>query len=158
MLYLHLSKWLESKCRSAAQSVVFLYMVGLGRIGRSRKYISWVGFSKVNLIVWWRLFIKSLMDKSCLKVHMKIRKMSSMNLFQKKVAMMKAFRMVSSCRPMRRLAYGGAALVLMTVPASWKKCLSINERLLFFRIVSSNTPIVWGLGAPGSRVLARNFI
>ena len=27
MVSLHLSRWLESKCRSAAQSVVFLYRV-----------------------------------------------------------------------------------------------------------------------------------
>ena len=59
---------------------------------------------------------------------------------------------------MKRLAYGGAALVLMVVPTSWRKCLSLNERLLFFRIVSSNTPIVLGLGAPGGRVLACNFM
>ena len=49
----------------------------------SRKDISWVECSKVNLIVRWRLF-------------MKIRKMSSMNLFQKGIAKMKASWMVSS--------------------------------------------------------------
>ena len=59
---------------------------------------------------------------------------------------------------MKRLGYGGAALFLMAVPTSWKKCLSMNERLLFFRMVSSNTPIVWGLGEPGDRMLAFNFM
>ena len=54
---------------------------------------------------------------------------------------------------MKRLAYGGAALVPMAVPTSWRKCLSVNERLLVFRMVSSNTLIVWGLGPPGGRVL-----
>ena len=43
-------------------------------------------------------------------------------------------------------------------PTSWRKRLSMNERLLFFRMVSSNTPIVWGLGAPGGRVLACSFM
>ena len=62
----------------------------------SRKDISWVECSKVNLIVGWRLFMKSFMDWSCLVVPMKIRKMSSMNLFQKGIAQMKASRMVSS--------------------------------------------------------------
>ena len=38
--------------------------------------------------------------------------MSSMNLFQKGIAKIKVSRMVSSCRPMKRLAHGGAALVL----------------------------------------------
>ena len=66
MLSLHLSEWLEWKCRSAAQSVGFLY------------------------------------------------------------------RVVESLRS--------------------------APRLLFFRMVSSNTPIVWGLGAPGGRVLACSFM
>ena len=59
---------------------------------------------------------------------------------------------------MKRLEFGGAAFVPMAVPTSWRKCLSMNERLLFFRVVSSNTPIVWGLGTPGGRVLACNFM
>ena len=59
---------------------------------------------------------------------------------------------------MKRLAYDGAALVPMAVPTSWRKCLSMNERLLFFRMVSSNTPIVWRLGVPGGSVLACNFM
>ena len=59
---------------------------------------------------------------------------------------------------MKRLAYGGAALVPMAVLTSWRKCLSMNETLLFFRMVLSNTSIVWGLGAPGGRVMAFNFM
>ena len=59
---------------------------------------------------------------------------------------------------MKRLAYGGVALVPMAVPTSWRKCLSMNKRLLLFRMVSSNTLIMWGLGVPGGRVLACNFM
>ena len=59
---------------------------------------------------------------------------------------------------MKRLAYGGAALVPMAVSTSWRKFLSMKERLLFFRMVLSNTPIVCGLGAPGGRVLACNLM
>ena len=57
MLSLHLSEWLEWKCKSAAQSVGFLYKVVESlrsvpmRIFMSRKEISWVECSKVNLIV-----------------------------------------------------------------------------------------------------------
>ena len=87
----------------------------------------------------------------------KITKMSSMNLFQKGIAQMKVSQMVSMGRPIKRLACGGAALVSMAVPISWRKCLSMNERLLFFRMVSSNTPILRYLGAPGGKVLACNF-
>ena len=36
----------------------------------SRKDISWVKCSKVNLIVGWRLFMKSFMDWNCLVVPM----------------------------------------------------------------------------------------
>ena len=43
---------------------------------------------------------------------------------------------------MKRLANGGAALVPTTVSTSWRIFLSMNERLLFFRMVLSNTPIV----------------
>ena len=102
MLSLHLSEWLEWKCRSAAQSVGFLYMVVESLqsapiwIFMSRKDISWVECSKVNLIVGWRLFMISFMDWSCLVVPVKIMKISSMNLFQKGIAQMKASRMVSS--------------------------------------------------------------
>ena len=55
-----------------------------------------------------------------------------MNLFQKGIALMKASRKVSASRHTKRLAYGGTALVPMAVPTSWRKCLSMNERLLFF--------------------------
>ena len=102
MLSLHLSEWLEWKCRSAAQSVGFLYMVVESLqsapiwIFMSRKDISWVECSKVNLIVGWRFFIKCFMDWSCLMMPMKITKMLSMNLFQKEIAQMKASQMVSS--------------------------------------------------------------
>ena len=58
---------------------------------------------------------------------------------------------------MKMLAYGGVVLVPIAVPICWRKFLSMNERLLFFRIVSSNTPIVWRLGVPGGRVLACNL-
>ena len=93
--------------------------------------------------------MKSFMDWSCSVVPRKIRKISSMNLFQNGMAQIKASRMVSSWRPMKRLAYGGAALVPMAVPTSWRKCLSMNERLLFFRMVSISIPIVWGSGHLG---------
>ena len=59
---------------------------------------------------------------------------------------------------MKRLAYGGEALVPIAVLTSWTRYLSMNERLLFFRMLASNTPIVWGLGAPGGRVLACHFM
>ena len=102
MFSLHLSEWLEWKCRRAAQSVGFLYRVVESLwsapiwIFIYRKDISWVECSKVNLIVWWRLFMKSFMDSSCLVVPMKIRKMLSMNLFQKTITQTKASWMVSS--------------------------------------------------------------
>ena len=59
---------------------------------------------------------------------------------------------------MKKLTYSGAALVPMAVPTSWRKCLSMNERFLFLRMVSSDTLIVWGLGAPWGRVLVRDFM
>ena len=98
MLSLHLSEWLEWKCRSAAQSVRFLYRVVESLLSApiwifmSGNDISWVECSKVNLIMGWRLFMKSFMDWSCLVVPRarKIRKMSSMNLFQKGIVQMKA--------------------------------------------------------------------
>ena len=100
MLSLHLSEWMEWKCTSAPQSVGFLCRVVESLrsapkwIFMSRKDISWVEYSKV--IVGWRLFMKSFMDWSCLVVTLKIRKMSSMNLFQKEMTQMKVSRMVSS--------------------------------------------------------------
>ena len=100
MRSLYLSKWFEWKCRSAPQSVGFLYRVVESLqstpmwIFMSRKDISWVECSKVNLIVGWRLFMKSFMDWSCLVVPMKIRKMSSMNLFQKGIGQMKASQII----------------------------------------------------------------
>ena len=90
-LSLHLIEWLEWKCKSATQSRGFLYRV-VERlqsapmwIFMSRKDISWDECSKVNLIMGRRLFMKSFMDGSCSVVPRKIRKMSSMNLFQKMI-------------------------------------------------------------------------
>ena len=34
----------------------------------------------------------------------------------------------------------------------------LEKGLFFFRMVSSNTPFLWGLWAPGNRVLACNFM
>ena len=65
----------------------------------SRKEISWVECSKVNLIEGWRFFMKTFMDWSCLVVSKKIRKMSSMNLLLKGIAQIKASWMVSSWQP-----------------------------------------------------------
>ena len=59
---------------------------------------------------------------------------------------------------MKRLGYGGAALVPMAAPTSWRKCLSMNETLLFLSMVSSNISIAQGHGAPGVRVSACNFM
>ena len=58
-----------------------------------------------------------------------------MNLFQKRITQIKALQMVSSWQPMKRLTYGGTALVPVAVPTSWRKCLSMNERLLFNKCI-----------------------
>ena len=102
ILSLHLSEWLELKCTSAVQCVGFLCRVVESLqsapmwIFMSKKDISWVEYSKVNFIMGWRLLIKSFMDWSCLVMPAKIRKISSMNLFQKRIAQIKALQMVSS--------------------------------------------------------------
>ena len=102
MLSLYLSEWLEWKSRSTAESVGFLYRVVESLpsapiwIFMSSKDISFVECSKVNLTVGWRLFMKSFMDWSCLVAPMKIRKISSMNLFQKVIAQVKDSQMVCS--------------------------------------------------------------
>ena len=164
LLSLYFSEWLYWKCKSAAQSVGFLYSVmesfwsALMWIFLSRKDISWVECSKVNLIVTWRWFMKTSRDWSWLVVPRKIRKMLSMNRFWKRIAQIKTPRMVTLWCPMKRLVYGGAALVPIDLSTRWRKCLPITERLFFFRMVSSNIPIVWGLRVPGSSVLACNFM
>ena len=89
--------------------------------------------------------MKSFMEWSCLVVPRKIRKMSSLNLFQKGIAQIKASQMVSSWRPMKRLAYDVAALAPMAVPASCRECLSMNERLLFFRMFFQVILLLCGL-------------
>ena len=101
---------------------------------------------------------ESPMDLSSLIVPKKIRKMLSQNLFQKGIAQIITSSMVSSWQPMKRLAYGRAGLVPVAVPTSWRKCLPMNERLLYFRMVSSNILIVLGLEVPGGKVLACNFM
>ena len=78
IVFLHLSEWLKWKCRSVAQSMGFLYRVAeslqFAPIGifMSRKDISWVECSNVNLIVGWRLLMKYFMDWSFLMVPRKI--------------------------------------------------------------------------------------
>ena len=60
VLSLHLSEWLEWKCRSASQPLGFLYRVVESFpsapmcIFMSRKDISWMECSKRNLIEGWR--------------------------------------------------------------------------------------------------------
>ena len=139
-LSLNLSEWLEWKCRSAAQSVGLLdnvmkiFQLALIWIVVSRKDIFWVECWKVNkdiclvecwkvnLIAAWRWFMKSCRDWGWLALPRKIRKVSSVNPFQKRITQMKASQMVSSMRPMKRFAYGGATLVPAAVRTSWRKC------------------------------------
>ena len=103
LLSLHLSEWLQWKCRSSVQLVGFLYSVGESLqsavmwIFMSMKDICWVEFWKVNFIVRWSWFIKYCRDWNWLVVPRKIKKMSSMNLFQKNIAQIKASETKFSC-------------------------------------------------------------
>ena len=72
----------------------------------------------------------------------KIRKMLSMNLFQKRIDQIKAFWMVSSWWSIKRLVYGGTILVPRAGLISWRTFLPMNEKLLFFKMISSNKVIV----------------
>ena len=55
--------------------------------------------------------MKSFMDCTRLVAPRKIRKMLFMNLIQKRIPQIKASQMLSSWRPMKRLANSGATLV-----------------------------------------------
>lgn len=101
--------------------------------------------------------MKSCNDWNWFVVPRKIMKMSLMSLFQKRVAQIKASRMISSWQPMKRLTYGAAALAPMAVLTSRRKCLSLNERFLFLRMVLSNVSIVWGFGVPGGQGVSMQF-
>ena len=74
------------------------------------------------------------------------------------MAQMKAYWIASLWQTMKGwrmvLAYG----VSMAVPTSWRKYLSMNEKLLFSRMGSSSIPMLWGLWATGGRVLVCNFM
>ena len=163
MAPLHLSEWLEWKCRSAAQSVGFMYSVteilqsALMWVFISRKDICWMECWKVNLIVGWRWFMKSCNDWNWFVVPRKIMKMSFMNLFQKRVAQIKALKMISSWQPMKSLTYGGAALAPMAVLTSRRKCLSLNESFLFLRMVLNNKSIVWEFVVPRGQGVSMQF-
>ena len=64
MLSLYLSEWMEWKCKSVTQSVGFLHRAVESLpsapmwIFVSRKDISWLECSMVNLIVGWSMFMK----------------------------------------------------------------------------------------------------
>ena len=59
-------------------------------------FMSWVECSKANLLVGWRLLMKSFMDWSCLVVPRIISKILSMNLFQNWMTQMKGSQMACS--------------------------------------------------------------
>ena len=54
-----------------------------------------------------------------------------MSLFQKSIGEIKAWQMVSLWRPMKSLAYGGAAFLPVPVSTSYRKCLSTNENCYY---------------------------
>ena len=62
--------------------------------------------------------MKSCRGWSWLVVTRKIRKMSFMNLFQKRIAQIKTSRTVSSFSSIKMLTYGGVAFFPMAVPIS----------------------------------------
>ena len=59
---------------------------------------------------------------------------------------------------MKRLAYGGMAFVPMAVLTSKTKCQSMNDRLMFIRVILNNMSILWWLGAPLDTVSCFNLI
>ena len=98
----------------------------------------------------------------------KIKKMSSINIFQKGIAQRKTSQMFFFATKHEEVGIAGAPLVSMAVPTSLRKFLSMNEMFLFsgwFQVIFQ----LWGggggggggggpLGAPGGRVLACNIM
>ena len=73
----------------------------------------------------------------------KIKKMSSMKRFQKKIRWKEVRIMVCSSLLMNRLAYGGAILVAMEVPRIWCICVPMNLKVLCLRMKSSMMRTIW---------------
>ena len=59
---------------------------------------------------------------------------------------------------MKRLGYGGAALVPMAVSIICRKCLSMNEKVVVLKDGFKCIPRGWGLRALWGRVLVCNFM
>ena len=95
-----------------------------------KKDISWVEWSKVNLIVGWGLLMKSLGIGSDYSVSMKVQKISYIIFFQRNIVQITVCLAIFSQKPMKRLAYSEAALAHIAVAKSRRKWLFINDRLL----------------------------
>ena len=96
----------------------------------------------------------------------KIKKMSSINIFQKGIAQRKTSQMFFFATKHEEVGIAGAPLVSMAVPTSLRKFLSMNEMFLFsgwFQVIFQLCVCVCGgggreLGAPGGGVLACNIM
>ena len=97
----------------------------------------------------------------------KIKKMSSINIFQKGIAQRKTSQMFFFFFLHEEVGIAGAPLVSMTVPTSLRKFLSMNEMFLvsgWFQVIFQLCVCVCvgggggELGAPGGRVLACNIM
>ena len=83
--------------------------------------------------------MKSFMDWSCLVVLRQITKMSIYESLPEGDFPVKDFPDGFFVTTYKEVGVWWVALVLIAVPTIRRKCLSMNERLLFFRMVSSSS-------------------
>ena len=143
MLSLCLSEWLGWKCKRNEWvfCTVLLRVSGLLLFGSSclgRISLGWSVKKKI-LIVGSRLFMKSFMDWSCLVVLRQITKMSIYESLREGDFPVKDFPDGFFVTTYKEVGVWWVALVPIAVPTIQRKCLSMNERLLFFRMVSSSS-------------------
>ena len=85
----------------------------------------------------------------------KIKKMSSINIFQKGIAQRKTSQMFFFATKHEEVGIAGAPLVSMAVPTSLRKFLSMNEMFLFsgwFQVIFQLCVCVCVCGGGGSLV------
>ena len=86
----------------------------------------------------------------------KIKKMSSINIFQKGIAQRKTSQMFFFATKHEEVGIAGAPLVSMAVPTSLRKFLSMNEMFLFsgwFQVIFQLCVCVCGGGGGGGSLV-----
>ena len=128
----------------------------------SKRLLSYLDHSAVNLIVGWKALSVSINYFKESTPCSQIKNMSSICLHHMRGFSSISCKIISSRSRMNRIAYGGANVVLIAIPLYCFNVFSMNWKLLFFKKISASptkvSVVIFPLDLRKSRKISKTFV